>query len=214
VKARMKILVIEDHAMVREGLAATLAGLEPGVEVYGAADIDQAMVHLEKSDFDLITLDLMLPGVRGNNALPSMRRRFPATPIVVLSALDDAETIHKVMAAGASGFISKAAPAVELIDAIKRVLNGEEYLAPEHRQSVDRMETTEAPARSLARRYALTEAQVRVLDVLVDGGSNRQIAEILGLSEGTVKIHVSAILKALNASNRAEAVLIANRKRR
>lgn len=210
----MRILVIEDHALVREGLATTLRGLAQDVEVVGAANIESAVLQLESHDFDLMTLDLMLPGTQGQNALPSLRRRFPSTPVLVLSAQDDGETIGKVMAAGASGFVSKSASAEEFVVAVRTVINGEIYLAPEHQQLVDRIDGNGSPVHSLARRHGLTAAQVRVLEILVAGQGNRQIAQVLGLSEGTVKIHVSAILKALRVTNRAEAVLLASRKRR
>jgi DNA-binding NarL/FixJ family response regulator len=210
----MKILVIEDHALVREGLATTLRGLAADVVVFGVGDIDGAIRQLESQDFDLLTLDLMLPGTQGHNVLPSLRRRFPSTPVLVLSAQDDGETIGKVMAAGASGFVSKSASAEEFMAAVRIVLNGEIYLAPEHQQLLERIDGNVSPVHSLARRHGLTAAQVRVLEILVAGQSNRQIAQVLGLSEGTVKIHVSAILKALHVTNRAEAVLLATRKRR
>lgn len=210
----MKILVIEDHALVREGLATTLRSVADNVSVVGAADIESAMIELERHDFDLLTLDLMLPGTQGQNVLPALRRRFPSTPVLVLSAQDDGSTIGKVMAAGASGFVSKSASAAEFLAAVRMVMNGEIYLAAEHQQLLDRIDDNASPVHSLARRYGLTAAQMRVLEVLVAGQSNRQIAQVLGLSEGTVKIHVSAILKALQVTNRAEAVLLASRKRR
>jgi DNA-binding NarL/FixJ family response regulator len=210
----MRILVIEDHALVRDGLRASLQGVAEGVEVVCVDSVDTAFEALRERDADLITLDLMLPGMRGQSALPGLRRRYPSIPVLVLSALEDADTICSVIEAGASGFVSKAAPVDELIAAIKRVLDGEVYLSQAHQPMVERIRSGRNAGSSLARKHALTTAQARVLDVLAEGGSNRQIAELLGLSEGTVKIHVSAILKALGVTSRAEAVLVANRKRR
>ena len=212
--AAMRILVIEDHALVRDGLASTLAALGVRTEVVGVGNVEAGLEALAAGDFDLVTLDLMLPGTRGQTALPSLRKKHPSTPVLVLSALDDAGTIAKVMQSGASGFVSKAAPADELMSAVRAVLAGEIFLSPAHRQVVDRLEVDQGDEHSVARRYGLTAAQARVLEVLADGGSNRQIADVLGLTEGTVKIHVSAILKALNVSNRAEAVLRVTRRRR
>ena len=210
----MRILVIEDHALVRDGLRTSLRALAADVEVIGAETVDVALEVLKQQDVDLITLDLMLPGIKGQSALPAMRRRFPTIPIVVLSALEDADTICAVMDAGAAGYVSKAAPVGELLDALRKVLDGEVFLAPAHQQMLDRTRAGLNAVGTMARRHGLTAAQARVLEILADGGSNRQIAEVLGLSEGTVKIHVSAILKALGASSRAEAVLLMNRKRR
>ncbi len=210
----MRILIIEDHALVRDGLAATLAALGNDVTTVGVPDFESALVALDAADFDLITLDLMLPGTRGQTALPALRRRAQSTPVLVLSALDDVATIHKVIHDGAAGFVTKAAPAESLLEAVRAVLAGEIYLSPQHRQGVDRVERSDAPAHSIAQRYGLTAAQNRVLNVLAEGQSNRQIADVLGLTEGTVKIHVSAILKALGVASRAEAVLRLSNKRR
>lgn len=210
----MRILIIEDHALVRDGLAATMSALGPDVATVGVPDFEGALAALDADDFDLVTLDLMLPGTRGQTALPALRRRAPSTPVLVLSALDDVATIHRVMHDGAAGFVSKAAPAESLLEAARAVLAGDIYLSPQHRQGVERVERSDAPANSVAQRYGLTAAQTRVLEVLAEGLSNRQIADVLGLTEGTVKIHVSAILKALSVSSRAEAVLRLSAKRR
>ena len=213
----MKILVVDDHGLVREGLVGTLRGLRDDIVTFGAADANEAVLILEQEDIDLMLLDLMMPGTRGQVFLPVVRRRFPTVPVVVLSAHDDADTVAATIKAGASGFISKASGSEQLLEAIQQVLSGEVYVAQPMQDAVKRSasaKTRSVGGRSLAKRYGLTPAQVRVLEHLAEGNTNRQIAELLGLSEGTVKIHVSAIMKALNVNNRAEAALLVTTKRK
>jgi DNA-binding NarL/FixJ family response regulator len=210
----LKVLVVEDHALVREGLLATLGGLGAETQTIGVPDANEAIGVLEKEDIDMMILDLMLPGTKGQTFLPLVRRRFPTVPVVVLSALDDADTVSKVMKAGASGFVSKAGSSAELLTALRAVLAGEIYLPQKLQELTSRSESSQIEGKPLAQRFGLTAAQARVLDLLAEGRSNRQIGELLGLTEGTVKIHVSAIMKAMGVSNRAEAALLASRKRR
>jgi DNA-binding NarL/FixJ family response regulator len=207
----MKVLVLEDHVLVREGLVGTVKGLGGDVAVIGVADANAAIAVLEGEDVDLMLLDLMLPGTKGQTLLPLLRRRFPTVPVVVVSAMDDADTVAEVMGMGASGFVSKSGSGRELIDALRTVLAGEIYLTPALRDATVRSALAKKREQPLAQRFGLTAAQARVLEQLVDGGSNREIGERLGIGEGTVKIHVSAIIKALNVTNRAEAALAVNR---
>lgn len=209
----MRILVVEDHALVREGLLTTLRALGPDTTTIGAEDGTQAIQVLENSDIDLMLLDLMLPGTRGLTLLPLVRRRFPTVPVVVVSALDDTTTVARAMGAGASGFISKAASSKELLRALRKVLAGGVVVPAGAREAVARS-SPRCGDDPLARRYSLTPAQTRVLQHLAEGVSNREIAELLGVTEGTVKIHVSAVMRALNVSNRAEAALIAAGRKR
>ena len=210
----LKVLVVEDHALVREGLLATLKNLDTDIQTFGVPDANEAIAILESQDIDMMILDLMLPGTKGQTFLPVVRRRFPTVPVVILSALDDADTVSRVMKAGASGFVSKAGSSNELLDALRAVLAGEIYLPAKLRELTSRSETAQAEGKTLGQRFGLTAAQARVLDLLTEGRGNRQIAELLGLTEGTVKIHVSAIMKAMGVSNRSEAALMASRKRR
>ncbi len=210
----LNVLVVEDHALVREGLLATLGGLGSETRTIGVPDANEAIGVLENEDIDMMILDLMLPGTKGQTFLPLVRRRFPTVPVVILSALDDADTVSRVMKAGASGFVSKAGSSTELLDALRAVLSGEIYLPQKLQELASRSESAQGEGKPLAQRFGLTVAQARVLDLLAEGRSNRQIGELLGLTEGTVKIHVSAIMKAMGVSNRAEAALLANRKRR
>lgn len=208
----MRVLVLEDHVLVREGLVGMVKSIEDDVSVVGVADANAAIAVLENEDIDLVLLDLMLPGTKGQTLLPVLRRRFPTVPVVVVSALDDANTVAKVMDLGASGFVSKSASGSELVAALREVLAGEIYLSPLLREAAVRSANAKKRGNPLARRFGLSVAQARVFEQLADGGSNRDIGERLGITEGTVKIHVSAIIKALNVTNRAEAALMINRK--
>jgi DNA-binding NarL/FixJ family response regulator len=210
----LKLLVVEDHALVREGLLATLKNLGAETQTLGVPDANEAIGVLETQDIDMMILDLMLPGTKGQTFLPLVRRRFPTVPVVVLSALDDADTVSRVMKAGASGFVSKSGSSTELLEALRAVLAGEIYLPAKLMGLASRSESAQGEGKPLAQRFGLTAGQARVLELLAEGRSNRQIGELLGLTEGTVKIHVSAIMKAMRVNNRSEAALLASRKRR
>jgi DNA-binding NarL/FixJ family response regulator len=209
----VRILVIEDHALVREGLLLALRALEENgqpAEVQGAKDADSAAEILAgNDDFDLVVLDLMLPGTSGMAFLGVIRKRHPHIPVVVLSALDDGDTVMKAMRHGAAGFVSKASPTDTLLGALREVLAGEIWLPPEYRDQAGKRRRN----KTVADRFGLTKSQSRVLELLAEGKTNREIAEMLDVTEGTVKIHVSAIFKAMNVSNRSQALLVAQGKR-
>ena len=134
----LKLLVVEDHALVREGLLATLKNLGAETRTFGVPDANAAIGVLETEDIDMMILDLMLPGTKGQTFLPLVRRRFPTVPVVVLSALDDADTVSRVMKAGASGFVSKSGSSTELLDALRAVLSGDIYLPAKLQELVNR----------------------------------------------------------------------------
>lgn len=207
----LKLLVIEDHALVREGLLQALKSLEADVVTLGAADAEAGLEALTgNDDVDLILLDLMLPGTSGMALLGVLRKRFPAIPVIVLSALDDPDTVARAMRQGASGFVPKASSTETMIQALRDVLAGEVYLPPSLRDPAAR---GSGRGRDVAERYGLTPAQMRVLELLIQGKTNRQIADLLEVTEGTVKIHVSAIFKAMNVTNRSQALLLASKNR-
>jgi len=209
----VRILVIEDHALVREGLLLALKALEEDgapAETLGAKDVDEATRLLEaNNDFDLVLLDLMLPGTGGMAYLGVIRKLHPHIPMVILSALDDGDTVMKAMRQGAAGFVSKASPTDVLLGALREVLAGEIWLPPEYRESTTRRRR----AKTVAERFGLTKSQARVLELVAEGKTNRDIAKLLEVTEGTVKIHVSAIFKAMGVSNRSQALLVAQGKK-
>ncbi len=210
----MRILVIEDHALVREGLMLALQALETAddpAEVLGAKDAAEASLLLEPDDnFDLMVLDLMLPGTSGMAFLGVVRKRHPHVPVVILSAMDDVDTVTKAIRSGAAGFVSKASPTATLLGALRDVLAGEVWVPSEYRELTGKRRKR---PRTVAERYGLTKSQERVLDLLAEGKTNREIGALLDVTEGTVKIHVSAIFKALDVTNRSQALLIAQGKK-
>ncbi len=151
-------------------------------------------------------LDLLLPEVNRVTFLETWHTRFPELPVLVVSALDDPETMARAMRHGAAGFVPKACSRTELLKALRTIMTGVVCLSWQlHEDPMGR--------HSLAERYGITPGQMRVLGLLSHGKTNREIAERLGLSEGTVRIHVSAILRALKVSNRSQAMLLVNRRK-
>ncbi len=202
----MKILVVDDHALVREGLQQVLQGLEERVDVLQAGTCAQAfeLVRLHQ-DLDLILLDYHLPDMTGLEALRILGLRHPELPVLILSASADVQMMRLVLSAGASGFVTKSSLSDELLFAIKQVLRGDVYLPEELRQTpgVGGDEATDASK--------LTQRQELVLFELLDGHSNREISLALNVSEETVKTHVAAILRHFDVQNRTQAVLAAAR---
>lgn len=203
-----KLLVIEDHALVREGLVQTLQQLDPRPEVLDAADFDGACVLLARQEFDLVVLDLGLPGLDGLSCLRTFRRNYPAMPVVILSAYDDARTVRKAMQCGAAGFVSKAYSSEQLLAVLREVLAGR-ACPPPQRQSARLARSPNLPigGDTEPSDIGLTPRQAEVLGLMASGKSNREIAGLLGLSEGTVKIHLTAIFKALGVSSRTQAMV-------
>lgn len=210
----VKLLVVDDHGLVREGLLLGLKALGPETQVFGAADASEANQILETEELDLMLLDLMLPSVQGLSYLRLVRRRFPNLRVVVLSALDEPNIVAQVMKAGAAGFVSKASSVADLLGALRSVLAGETYLPETMEAEVNRSDTVKKGGNRLEKRFGVTPAQARVLELLAEGRGNRAIAALLGVTEGTVKIHVSAILKSMGLTNRAEVALTVVRKQR
>ncbi|MBK1680507.1 response regulator [Rhodocyclus tenuis] len=210
----LKILVVEDHALVREGLVRTLRQLDQEVLVLEAADCDCAGKQLEQhGDLDMILLDLGLPGVDGLTCLGIIRGRYPTIPVVIVSAYDDALTVGRALKGGASGFVPKAYSGERLLAALREVLDGGIF-TPD--KSMPLKLGTDLPVQSIGgsadpSEFGLTERQVDVLSLMVRGKSNRDIGTRLGLTEGTVKIHITAIFKALGVSSRTQALVAVNR---
>ncbi len=202
----MKILLVDDHPLVRDAMQHVLAELGDDTTVVGAGDVPSALVLMEAhTDFDLVLLDLALPGPSGMAALEMVREHHPATPVVVLSGSDDPSTVLNALDRGAMGFIPKCSSAVIIVNAIRLVLSGGIYIPP---QAVNHSAPPSRP--DSAPELTLTERQTEVLALMVRGYPNKSICRALNLAEGTVKIHVAAILKALNVSNRTQAVIAAS----
>ena len=208
--AMLKLLVVEDHALVREGLVQTLRQLDDDVRIFEAGSCDLAGTLLEQEcDYDLVLLDLGLPGIDGLSCLGIIRQRYPAIPVVIVSAYDDPHTVNRALKNGASGFVPKAYSSDRLIAALREVLEGRIF-TPEQMMPVNLgADLPHAPIGGEAEpsEFGLTERRSEVLALMARGKSNRDIAEQLGLSEGTVKIHITAIFKALGVSSRTQALV-------
>jgi len=207
----LKILIVDDHPLIREALRHVLTALDDKFDLLEAEDGATAFAAVDAHpELDLVLLDLALPDVDGFDALAQLRETHPGVPIVVLSASDHADTVMRAIDAGAMGFIPKTSSNQLLLNALKRVLSGHVYLPADilHRhldmpgQTLPRSGETLAP-----RDIGLTARQAQVLALLVQGQPNKLICRALDLAEGTVKIHVTAILKALHVSNRTQAVI-------
>ena len=213
----MKILIVDDHPLIREALRHVLTALDDKFDLLEAEDGATAFAAVDAHpELDLVLLDLALPDIDGFDALAQLRETHPGVPIVVLSASDQPDTVMRAIDAGAMGFIPKTSSNQLLLNALKQVLSGHVYLPADvlHRhqgmpeQTLQRAAAAQRSGEALAPRdIGLTARQAQVLAVLVQGPPNEQICRALDLAEGTVKIHVTAILKALNVSNRTQAVI-------
>jgi DNA-binding NarL/FixJ family response regulator len=197
----MKILVVDDHPLIQQALAHALPQLHGPLDVLSAIDREETLTALARHpDCSLILLDLTLPGAHGLDLLAELRRDYPQLPIVVLSATHDRATVGAALAAGAQGYVAKTSTPGELLDAVRTVLRGG--------RSVTSDITPVGPAIGGlgGDTLGLTHRQADVLRLLVQGKPNKLICRDLRLSEGTVKVHVSAILRALNVRSRAQAI--------
>lgn len=203
------IIIVDDHPLFRDAMKASLSALPADLKIAEAASLDEVTTQLEKSpDCDLVLLDLKMPGVQGLAGLAYLRAQFPSVPVAIVSGQEEAATIRRCLALGASGFIPKSTSAETMRSAVKTILSGEIW-APDVA-----LETTpeDRELDDLSKRLAtLTPQQVRVLMMLRTGLLNKQIAFELDVSEATVKAHVSAILLKLNVDSRTQAVIAANK---
>jgi DNA-binding NarL/FixJ family response regulator len=203
------LVIADDHPLFRGALREAIHGLFGNAAIGEAGTFEEVTALLERGggrEVDLILLDLSMPGVRGFSGLMYLRAQYPGLPIVVVSANDDPAVIRRCMEFGASGFIPKTLGSEALRQAIARVLAGEIWTPPD----VELGRDTES-AVMIARLASLTPQQVRVLMMLSSGLLNKQIAYELGVSEATVKAHVSAILQKLGVESRTQAVIAAGR---
>jgi DNA-binding NarL/FixJ family response regulator len=209
----MKVLLLDDHVLVREAMRGVIAELQPDAAVIEAATcVDGLFLMQQHADVALVMLDLGLPDRNGLDVLEELRERYPATAVVMLSATNDRDSVATALAKGALGFIPKSASRDVLVNALRLVLAGGIYIPPEI--LIDSKPAI-PPARSADQRspadLGLTPRQVEVLALVMRGKSNKMICRTLDLAEPTVKNHVSAILKALGAVNRTEAALAAEK---
>ncbi len=200
----MKLLVIDDHPVMREGLSALLRQAGPDTQVVQAGSADEGLQLTEQhDDFDAVLLDLMMPGVGGFQAILEFGKKRPDLPVIVLSSSEDPRDVHKALSLGALGYVPKSASSSALLSAIRLVLSGEIYVPPLIlNKQIEGAEQRDAPPTGAQR---LTDRQIEVLALLSKGQPNKTIATRLDLSEKTVKAHITAIFRALNVVNRTQA---------
>jgi DNA-binding NarL/FixJ family response regulator len=217
----MRILIADDHRLIVEGVKLKLAELGPDTTFAEAVDVDELrrIIHGEQArGFHLALLDLAMPGAHGTAHLAETIQTLPGLPVIVLSGSEDPALMKELLAMGARGFIPKAYSPEVMLSAVRLVLSGGTYVPPmmldEHHVAPPALPGASAEnARTLEERLRklLTERQIDVLRLLSQGKPNKLIARDLGISEGTVKIHLAAIFRALNVRNRVEAVVASRR---
>ncbi|TVQ69789.1 MAG: DNA-binding response regulator [Oceanospirillales bacterium] len=207
-----KFLIADDHPLFREALIHVINTSLSTPEILEAGSFDEALKFaIEHEDTDLILLDINMPGMNGLDGLYHLRQQAPTIPIAIISADEEKQTVLQAMDQGAVGFIAKSSSRYEMSHAIELILQGEVYLPA----SIMRQPTTTPLAKAkvklpLEQLYSLTRKQLLVLQRMVEGDSNKQIAAHLNIAETTVKAHVSAILSKLDAQNRVQAILAAS----
>jgi len=205
--ATTRLVIADDHPLFRDALRQAVAGIVASARIDEAGSFEELTALLDQnSDVDLVLLDLTMPGISGFSGLIYLRAQFPAIPVVIVSASDDGGTIRQSLDFGASGFIPKRFGVDTLRDAITKVLGGDVWVPAD----TDLSSVTDPElVRLRDRLVTLTPQQVRVLMMLSEGLLNKQIAYELGVSEATIKAHVSAILQKLGVESRTQAVIAA-----
>lgn len=209
----MHILIVDDHAFVCAGLKATLLDRLDDIEVTTTQRGDEVLSIVTNKGIDLIILDLFMPGGYGGFGLIGLLHdRYPCIPIIVLSASENSAHIKKCFELGVTGFVTKSAPKEALFEAIEKVLDGDQYVpkylieaVPEVARVIDEVDSG-VNIEIIAE--LITDRQFDILSCISRGHSNKQIARELDLSENTVKVHVSAMLKSLGLSNRTQAGIL------
>ena len=210
----MKILLIDDHALFRDGLSLVLDGLDTPIETFEAGSYEAAEVTMRaQPDLDMVLLDLGLPGTSYLDALRAIRQQLPRAFIVILSGTEDYKMVEASLQNGAQGYIPKSSPAKIMLNALQLVISGGTYVPA---QILQKTSTANAAAPTIPKttehteKHRLTPRQYDVLQQLATGKSNKAIGSELQLTESTVRAHVAAILKAFNVANRTHAVQYAS----
>lgn len=204
----MRILLADDHALVREGMKHILSELDEIDEIVEADSYTKAIELLDAgSNFDLALVDLAMPGLDNFAGLEAVCAKIGEAPVVVVSAMEGGSDIRQAMDCGASGYIPKTLDSNVVVSALKLVLSGGVYLPPNVLRNDEPDGRSRGRGRGAGGKARLTPRQHDVLDLMAKGFSNKEIARKLELAEGTVKLHVTALLKALEANNRTQAVI-------
>ncbi len=204
-----RLIIVDDHPLFRGALHQALSASFAQADIQEAGSLDELTAKLaDDSDVDLVLLDLNMPGVQGLSGLLFLRAQHPEVPVVIVSASEDPATIRRCIEFGASGFVPKSQPVDQIRSAVRAVLDGQVWTP----KDIDLSSGKDKDASDLLSRLStLTPQQVRVLMMLGEGLLNKQIAFKLGVSEATIKAHVSAILQKLGVDSRTQAVIAINK---
>lgn len=209
----MNILLVDDHTLFREALTHVLKQLETAIFVREAANAEEAAQLVSRlSNLDMILLDIDMPGVDGLTALPELRDLAPTLPIVVLSGSENSSHVARALDNGAVGYIPKSSSSHEMLAALRIIMQGDIYVPS---RIIGKIGTpllqNDGTDNCQSKSNLLTSRQAEVLELMARGMPNKAIARMLNLAEGTVKLHVAAIIRSLNARNRTDAVVQASK---
>lgn len=201
-----QVLIADDHPLFRSALAQAVRGLGAGTTVREAGSLAAALAALAAHpDTDLVLLDLHMPDSHGLMGLATLRAEFPGVAVAMISAQDDPAVIRRALAYGAAGYIPKRSDSDELLRALRALLDCEEYVPPDLREAVRNATPAANDSTTAALLARLTPQQFKVLTRVAEGQLNKQIADALGISERTVKAHLSALFEKLEVRNRTQA---------
>lgn len=199
------ILIADDHPMFRDAMRVAIGALGEDISLIETGTFETAVAAMNASNgIDLALIDLRMPGMQGMTGVAYLRGQFPAIPLMVVSGIDDPTVIRRAMALGCAGYIPKTLGTYEIREALMQAMQGRIFVPP----GVDISAAADEAQQALMQRFAsLTPQQLRVLMMLSEGRLNKQIAYELGVSEATIKAHVSAILLKLKVDSRTQAVI-------
>ncbi len=192
----MKLLLADDHGLFRDSMALWLRQLADKIDIVLADDLESTQKALQNTFFDLVVLDLYMPQMRGAMSITKLCTQYPGTKIVIVSADESTQIIEQCIAAGAKGYVPKSSAGDEILKALGDVLNGKLYLPKQTSPNVPRSENIQP---------LLTDNQLKILALIGEGKSNKEIAASLFLSEGTIKQYVTKLLRLLEVDNRVQA---------
>lgn len=200
----IRVIIVDDHDMVRSGLELLIRGFDDLEMVAQASSAEEAIQLCDEVQPDVVLMDMLMPGMDGPTATRTIRQKHPHIKVIALTSFKDSNLVQSALQAGAISYLLKNVSVDDLADAIRLAYNGKPVLAPEATQAI-----IDSVTHLPAQRYDLTEREIEVLRLMVEGLTNAQIAQRLSISRSTVKAHASNIFLKLGAASRTEAVSIA-----
>lgn len=209
----VNLLVADDHALLRQGLIELLHGVYSDWNFYQASTLDETIDVLDANDITMLILDLKMPGMNSVATIERIRSQYPTVSVTILTGSDDRATILQCLKAGVHGYVLKSGASNQLVQAVETVLAGGIYVPPllSHVSNVDPSYPSMLDIPAMSPSLPMTGRQVEVLKLLAEGRSTKDIARVLGLGIGTVKVHLAGVYRALGAHSRMEAVVKAGK---